>query len=193
MGKREENMDKYHAEKVPPYFIAVRYIQEKKGCNLDANKTSWAWIVPQLECYADIVGENKGIGIKQRGHRALKVLAERGEIVLRAKVKKPQVKKKLEKQDLVQAFYRSYTWRKVRMEVLIRDGRRCACCGTTPHDGVSMHVDHIKPLRLNWNLRVDVENLQVLCEVCNHGKGNWDETDWQKENATVVKQRGKHG
>jgi len=21
----------------------------------------------------------------------------------------------------------------------------------------------------------------VLCEVCNHGKGNWDETDWRPE------------
>lgn len=79
------------------------------------------------------------------------------------------------------AFLESYEWRRVRMEVLIRDGRRCACCGATPDDGLKMHVDHIKPRKHYPQLALDASNLQVLCEVCNHGKGNWDETDWKKE------------
>jgi hypothetical protein len=73
------------------------------------------------------------------------------------------------------AFLESYEWRRVRMVVLKRDGARCGCCGATPADGVRMHVDHIKPRRL----ALDLNNLQVLCEVCNHGKGNWDQTDWR--------------
>lgn len=77
------------------------------------------------------------------------------------------------------AFLESYEWRRVRMEVLKRDGARCACCGATPADGVRMHVDHIKPRRHYPSLALDKMNLQVLCEVCNHGKGNWDETDWR--------------
>ena len=44
-----------------------------------------------------------------------------------------------------------------------------------------MNVDHIKPRKLFPNLALDSSNLQVLCEVCNHGKGNWDMTDWRKE------------
>lgn len=65
------------------------------------------------------------------------------------------------------------------MEVLIRDGRRCVCCGASPETGAVMHVDHIKPRRKFPQLALDPDNLQVLCEECNHGKGSWDETDWR--------------
>jgi len=77
------------------------------------------------------------------------------------------------------AFLMSYEWRRTRMEVLKRDGAKCACCGATPAKGSVMNVDHIKPRRLFPNLALDVENLQVLCSECNHGKGNWDMTDWR--------------
>lgn len=85
------------------------------------------------------------------------------------------------------AFLESYEWRRVRMVALKRAGARCECCGATPADGVRMHVDHIKPRRVYPELALDPDNLQVLCEVCNHGKGNWDETDWrQKEEAPAA-------
>lgn len=77
------------------------------------------------------------------------------------------------------AFLLSYEWRKVRMVALVRDGARCACCGATPRDGAQMNVDHIKPRRLFPDLALDPNNLQVLCHECNHGKGNWDSTDWR--------------
>lgn len=78
-------------------------------------------------------------------------------------------------------FLRSYEWRKVRMVALKKFGARCQCCGASPENGVMIHVDHIKPRRLFPHLALDVDNLQVLCEVCNHGKGNWDQTDWRPE------------
>lgn len=31
------------------------------------------------------------------------------------------------------------------------------------------------------DLALSLENLQVLCAECNHGKGNWDMTDWRTE------------
>lgn len=79
------------------------------------------------------------------------------------------------------SFLESYEWRKVRMQVLTRDGARCACCGATRQDGRQMHVDHIKPRKLHPELALDPKNLQVLCDVCNHGKGNWDQTDWRDD------------
>lgn len=77
-------------------------------------------------------------------------------------------------------FLKSYEWRKVRMEVIVERGARCECCGARPGDGDTIiNVDHIKPRRDFPALRLDKTNLQVLCHVCNHGKGNWDRTDWR--------------
>lgn len=76
-----------------------------------------------------------------------------------------------------QQFYTSYAWRRLRMETIKRYGPVCMCCHA---DDVVIHVDHIKPLRKYWELRLDPDNVQILCEVCNHGKGNWDETDWRQ-------------
>lgn len=77
------------------------------------------------------------------------------------------------------AFLSTFQWRKVRMEALKKYGPRCQCCGATPATGAVMNVDHIKP-RKKWpSLALDVNNLQILCHDCNHGKGNWDDTDWR--------------
>jgi 5-methylcytosine-specific restriction endonuclease McrA len=78
------------------------------------------------------------------------------------------------------AFLSTFEWRRVRMEALKKYGPRCMCCGSTPSDGAVMNVDHIKPRKLWPSLALDVKNLQILCHECNHGKGNWDQTDWRK-------------
>jgi hypothetical protein len=78
-------------------------------------------------------------------------------------------------------FLASYEWRVVRMQVLKRDGAKCACCGATPADGRVMNVDHIKNRRDFPSLALDLSNLQVLCDACNHGKANWDSTDWREQ------------
>lgn len=74
-------------------------------------------------------------------------------------------------------FLSSYQWRKLRYEAIQKYERRCMCCGLTPDDGIKLHVDHIKPRKKYPELALDIDNLQILCEICNHGKGNWDETD----------------
>jgi len=78
-------------------------------------------------------------------------------------------------------FLRSFEWRKVRMQALKKYGPKCMCCGATPATGAVMNVDHIKPRKLFPSLALDVSNLQILCHDCNHGKGNWDTTDWRPE------------
>lgn len=78
------------------------------------------------------------------------------------------------------AFLSSYEWRKLRMEALKKYGPKCMCCGATPQTGAVMNVDHIKPRKLWPSLALDIGNLQILCHECNHGKGNWDQTDWRK-------------
>src|SRR4030066_460048 len=68
-------------------------------------------------------------------------------------------------------FLKSYQWRKLRLVALELHGRKCLRCGASPATGAVMHVDHIKPRGLYPALALYINNLQVLCEECNHGKG----------------------
>lgn len=77
------------------------------------------------------------------------------------------------------AFLSTYEWRRVRMMALKKYGAVCQCCGASPKTGAVMNVDHIKPRKLFPALALELDNLQVLCHDCNHGKGNWDMTDWR--------------
>lgn len=78
-------------------------------------------------------------------------------------------------------FLNSFEWRRVRMEALKKYGPVCQCCGASPATGAVMNVDHIKPRKLFPHLALDVDNLQVLCGPCNHGKSNFDMTDWRQK------------
>lgn len=77
-------------------------------------------------------------------------------------------------------FLSTYEWRTIRMEAIILHGSKCQCCGASPKtSNVVINVDHIKPRLKFPKLALDINNLQVLCNVCNQGKGNWDKTDWR--------------
>jgi len=79
-------------------------------------------------------------------------------------------------------FYTSAKWRKLRFDVLEHCGARCMCCGWTPnasHDGNFIVVDHIKSRRLNPELEYEFDNLQVLCNDCNLGKGRFKVNDFR--------------
>jgi hypothetical protein len=82
-------------------------------------------------------------------------------------------------------FLETFEWRRARMKALKRYGARCQCCGASPMTGAVMNVDHIKPRKLFPHLALSLDNLQVLCHDCNHGKGNWDMTDWRQEAETL--------
>lgn len=83
-------------------------------------------------------------------------------------------------------FLASYEWRKLRMQALKKHGAICQCCGASPSTGAVMNVDHIKPRRTHPHLALSIDNLQILCHECNHGKGNWDMTDWRRAPAARV-------
>lgn len=68
-------------------------------------------------------------------------------------------------------FLRSAAWRKLRLVVFARDGKRCVHCGATPESGARIRVDHIKPRIYFPQLALDPKNLQVLCDSCNGRKG----------------------
>ena len=83
-------------------------------------------------------------------------------------------------------FLSSPEWRRLRMQALKKYGPVCMCCGASPKTGAVVNVDHIKPRKLFPELSLDINNLQILCGACNHGKGNWDMTDWRNFNYDLV-------
>lgn len=73
-------------------------------------------------------------------------------------------------------FYNTREWRELRYKALVMHGKVCMACGAK--EGI-FHVDHIKPRSKHPELELILDNLQVLCESCNLGKSNKDETDWR--------------
>lgn len=98
-------------------------------------------------------------------------------VVTKKTEKKPILVKEFVKTNV---FLQSYEWRKLRLIIIKKYGARCMCCGAKPPE-VVINVDHIKPRKKYPELALDPDNLQVLCEPCNHGKGNWDETDFRPD------------
>lgn len=84
------------------------------------------------------------------------------------------------------AFYESFEWKRLRFEVLNARGRKCECCGADNRAAI-IHVDHIKPVKKHWDLRLDPKNLQVLCGDCNHGKGTRYEIDFRADRAKQIR------
>lgn len=76
-------------------------------------------------------------------------------------------------------FYSRQEWQELRYKALVMHGAKCQCCGRGREDGTTIHVDHIKPRSKFPELSLVLSNLQVLCEDCNLGKSNKDDTDWR--------------
>lgn len=84
-------------------------------------------------------------------------------------------------------FYLTRAWRELRYKALKLYGRMCMVCGASALSGAVIHVDHIKPRSTHPHLRLDINNLQVLCEDCNIGKCNYDEIDWRPDAGEALK------
>ena len=132
-----------------PIKLAVKYLQE-------VHRTRCIAVAEKNDHYLD---QHKSVMQEV-------VAANKGKIPKKTKRAKPE-------------FLESYAWRKVRMEALLKYGPKCMCCGATPKTGAVMNVDHIKPRKTHPELALELDNLQILCGDCNHGKGNWDTTDWR--------------
>ena len=96
--------------------------------------------------------------------------------------------------ETADSFYRSYKWRRLRVDALEANRERygmlaCECCGMM--EGCSFHVDHIYPRSTHPELALDPANLQVLCDACNVGKGTAYTTNWRGgDGPELPKRRG---
>lgn len=66
-----------------------------------------------------------------------------------------------------------------KQQILERDGYKCVICGKGAKEGVTLHVDHIKPKDLGG--KATLENGQTLCAAHNFKKKNYGQTETGKK------------
>jgi hypothetical protein len=93
---------------------------------------------------------------------------------------------KRQKKAAADDFFGSREWQKLRYQAIKKHGGLCQCCGAGRKQGKVIHVDHIKPRSKFPEFEWDLNNLQILCEDCNMGKGAWDQTDWRDKQPRVI-------
>jgi len=64
------------------------------------------------------------------------------------------------------AVLKSKRWKRLRVEILRRDGFACVQCGARGR----LEVDHIRPVRTHPELSFEPGNLQCLCPACHTRK-----------------------
>ena len=72
-------------------------------------------------------------------------------------------------------FYRTDEWQSLRKEYMEKNKAKyfeCNYCGENVSLNKTLNIDHIKPLKTHWNLRLDINNLQILCQDCNKFKAS---------------------
>jgi 5-methylcytosine-specific restriction endonuclease McrA len=110
-------------------------------------KKEYLALVPDIELFNDKIKNPEKYQPKKRSMKRI-----------------PEAKTSAEKN----AFYQSWQWQTLRMEALNIYGRKCMSCNDTQG---KLCVDHIKSLHTHWDLRLEITNLQILCNSCNMGKG----------------------
>lgn len=78
--------------------------------------------------------------------------------------------KRIKESTAESSFRGTAKWKKKRMQILERDGHMCQLClrglhdiGTRRFNGKDLEVHHIVPLSVNFDLRLEDDNLITLC------------------------------
>ena len=102
--------------------------------------------------------------------RGGKIITNQKQTILPVRITNNYSDKDFEKQ--LHEFYQSKPWKEIRESVKKDLTPMCPVCGSEEN----LVVDHIKPLRYFWEERLNLDNLQLLCDDCNLEKGsmlNW--------------------
>ena len=94
-------------------------------------------------------------------------------------------------QKIRKSFYATEEWKRLRYDALKKSSGRCLCCGVSAADGAVLRVDHIRSISSAPHLKADPNNLQVLCNDCNWGKGGKDSTDWRYGKISPIAPNGR--
>ena len=74
-----------------------------------------------------------------------------------------------------QRIYASSAWKRVRRDVIARDGGTCLRCGVAPNGRRALHLHHVETWESAPERRLDRDNLATMCRACHewvHSKEN---------------------
>ena len=89
-------------------------------------------------------------------------------------------------------FYESQEWKSCRKQFLSGKKFVCTDCqiDLSGNNFKNLNVDHIKPLRFFWDLRVEESNLRIVCADCNRFKGNsYEDDEWIIRDGLIRRKR----
>ncbi|WP_309296378.1 HNH endonuclease signature motif containing protein [Sporosarcina sp. NCCP-2331] len=78
------------------------------------------------------------------------------------------------------AFYQTTAWRNTRKVALMRDDWLCQHCLNKGKHKTAEMVDHIIPTLVDWEKRLELDNLQSLCNACHNKKTAKDVSKYRK-------------
>lgn len=183
-NKALEDIIKEHKIDVVSIHDLIEEAKQKKLLNRDENKQLKQQLKEPQKKNKKKIEYYDGIIIKQKQTKqSIKHLKQKINVSVNVDIKPVGYNQKSKKSEEINTdnFYDTWAWKDIRYQALHKCGRRCMSCGASPlkDNKVVLHVDHIKPFRKYPELALDINNLQVLCEDCNMGKGYWDETDFR--------------
>lgn len=183
-NKALEDIIKEHKIDVVSIHDLIEEAKQKKLLNSDENKQLKQQLKEPQKKNKKKIEYYDGIIIKQKQTKqSIKHLKQKINVSVNVDIKPVGYNQKSKKSEEINTdnFYDTWAWKDIRYQALHKCGRRCMSCGASPlkDNKVVLHVDHIKPFRKYPELALDINNLQVLCEDCNMGKGYWDETDFR--------------
>lgn len=183
-NKALEDIIKEHKIDVVSIHDLIEEAKQKKLLNRDENKQLKQQLKEPQKKNKKKIEYYDGIIIKQKQTKQpIKHLKQKINVSVNVDIKPVGYNQKSKKSEEINTdnFYDTWAWKDIRYQALHKCGRRCMSCGASPlrDNKVVLHVDHIKPFRKYPELALDINNLQVLCEDCNMGKGYWDETDFR--------------
>lgn len=79
-------------------------------------------------------------------------------------------------------FYKTQKWVKLRNFVMTEHNYLCQHCLKRNLVVYADVVDHIVPTKINWNRRLDITNLEPLCDNCHKIKTKNDLKKYQSKN-----------
>ena len=82
-------------------------------------------------------------------------------------------------------IYSDPRWEPLTKKVYKRYGRKCMATGMTEAHGITLSVDHIKPVSKYPRLAFKFSNLQILAMPVNSMKSNKTETDYRPLGARI--------